>query len=252
MKRPDDLITFDCYGTLIDWETGISEAFAHTAAADGVVLDRAAVLTAYAELEPVVEAGSYTSYRRVLTETARRVAARLGWPLGEERARFLADSLPNWLPFADANPALERLAAAGYRLGILSNVDDDLLSGTLRSFTVTFDLLVTGQQVRSYKPAHGHFLTARERIGSRAWLHAAQSYFHDVAPARVLGIPVAWINRKGEAAPDGGHADREFRTLAELADWLASPSPSSSPPAGERAGCGETPVSPSPRWGALG
>jgi len=158
----------------------------------------------------------------VLTETARRVAARLGWPLAEERARFLADSLPKWRPFSDTNPALERLAAAGYRLGILSNVDDDLLSGTLRHFTVSFDLQVTAQQIGSYKPAHGHFLTARERIGSRPWLHAAQSYFHDVVPARALGIPVAWINRKGEVAPDGGHADREFRTLAELADWLAS------------------------------
>src|SRR2546422_291444 len=180
-----------------------------------------AVLAAYADIEPEVEAETYRTYRAVLTETARRVARRFGWPLSEERASFLADSLPNWRPFTDTNSALRRLGAAGYRLGILSNLDDDLLAGTLRHFSVEFDLLVTAQQVRAYKPAHKHFLAARERLGTRRWLHAAQSYFHDVIPARALGIPVAWINRKRSAAPDGGHADREFRTLADLADWLA-------------------------------
>ena len=221
MGRPFDIITFDCYGTLIDWEGGISEAFAKAAAVDEVQLDRARVLAAYAELEPAVEAASYRSYRAVLTETAWHVAARLGWSLSESRAGFLADSLPEWTPFPDTNPALERLAAAGYRLGILSNVDDDLLAGTLRHLRVKFDLLVTAQHVGSYKPAHGHLLTARQRIGKSPWLHAAQSYFHDVVPARVLDIPVAWINRKRERAPDAGQVKREFGTLAELADWLA-------------------------------
>jgi 2-haloacid dehalogenase/putative hydrolase of the HAD superfamily len=215
------ILTFDCYGTLIDWESGISAAFAEAAVADGVALDLAAVLAAYTQLEPVVEAETHRSYRAVLTETVRRVAARLGWPLAEERAGFLADSLPKWRPFADTNPALERLAATGYRLGILSNVDDDLLAETRRHFAVHFDLLVTAQEVGSYKPAPGHFLAARRRIGGDRWLHAAQSYFHDVMPARALGIPVAWVNRKGEPAPDGGCADWELRTLAELADRLA-------------------------------
>lgn len=220
MERLFDVITFDCYGTLIDWEGGIRGAFARAAAADGVAANPAAVLAAYAELEPVVEAETFRSYGDVLTETARRVAARLGWRLGAERASFLADSLPDWRPFADTNPALERLVARGYRLGILSNVDNDLLAATCRHFSVRFDLLVTAQQVGSYKPAHSHFLAARRIFGGQRWLHAAQSYFHDVVPARALGIPVAWINRKGEAASDGGRADHEFRTLAELADWL--------------------------------
>ena len=221
MARLYDVITFDCYGTLIDWESGIWEAFAQAAAADGVKLDRMALLRAYAEVEPLVEAEAYRSYRSILTETAQRVAARLGWSLPKERAGFLADSLPRWPPFADTNPALERLVAAGYRLGILSNVDDDLLAGTRRHLTVEFDLLVTAQQVGSYKPAHGHFLQARERIGVQRWLHAAQSYFHDVVPSRALGIPVAWINRRGEAATGTARPDREFRALAELAAWLA-------------------------------
>ncbi len=223
MERPYDILTFDCYGTLIDWEQGISRAFARAAAADGVQLEPAAVLTAYAEVEPAVEAGPYRRYRAVLGETARQVAARLGWPLPDARAGFLAESLPAWPPFPDTNPALERLAAAGYRLGILSNVDDDLLAATRRRFTVAFDpaLIVTAEQVGSYKPAAGHFLTARQRVGAGRWLHVAQSYFHDVAPARALGIPVVWVNRKGERPLDGGRPDLEFRTLAELADWLA-------------------------------
>jgi 2-haloalkanoic acid dehalogenase type II len=220
MDRPYDIITFDCYGTLIDWETGISAAFLQAARAGGRALAREEVLRAYARLEPVVQAEAYHSYREVLTETARRVAEELGWHLPEGQAGFLAESLAQWPPFPDTNPALERLATAGYRLGILSNIDDDLLAGTLRHLRVPFELLLTAQQVGSYKPAPGHFLTARERIGDRRWLHAAQSYFHDVVPARALGIPTAWINRKREAAPDGGRPTRELNTLAELADWL--------------------------------
>jgi 2-haloalkanoic acid dehalogenase type II len=215
-----DVITFDCYGTLIDWENGISSAFANAATVDGRQFDRAQVLKAYSEIEPSVEAERYRGYREVLTDTAQRVAERFSWPLNRERAVFLAESLPAWQPFADTNPALERLVAAGYSLGILSNVDDDLLAGTRSHFTVTFDLIVTAQQVGSYKPAHRHFTEARQRIGGQRWLHAAQSYFHDVIPARALGIPVAWINRKHEVAADGGRAEREFHTLAELADWL--------------------------------
>lgn len=221
MSPAYDIITFDCYGTLIDWETGIWEAFAQAAATDGGKLDRTALLRTYSEVEPALEAKPYRSYRSVLTETAKRVAARLGWDLSQEQAGFLAESLPRWRPFADTNPALERLAAAGYPLGILSNVDDDLLAGTRHHLTAKFDLLVTAQQVGSYKPAHDHFLRARERIGAQRWLHAAQSYFHDVVPARALGIPVAWINRKGEMAAGTARPDREFRTLADLAAWLA-------------------------------
>jgi 2-haloalkanoic acid dehalogenase type II len=215
-----DVITFDCYGTLIDWEGGISAAFARAMAADARQLDRAQMLKAYAEIEPAVEAETYRPYRDVLTETAQRVANRLGWPLSPEQVSFLAESLPAWQPFADTNQALERLVKAGYSLGILSNVDDDLLAGTRCHFTVTFDLIVTAQQVGSYKPTHRHFIEARQRLGDKRWLHAAQSYFHDVIPARALGIPVAWINRKHELASDGGRAEREFHTLTELADWL--------------------------------
>ncbi len=220
MSRLYDIVTFDCYGTLIDWESGIRAAFLAAAAAEGFALEGAAVVAAYADLEPGVEAGAHRAYRDVLAETARRVAARLGWRLAEDRAGFLAQSLARWPPFPDTNPALARLAAAGYRLGILSNVDDDLLASTRAHFAAGFDLLVTAQQVGAYKPAHDHFVEARRRIGDARWLHAAQSHFHDVVPARALGIPVAWINRKGEAPSGGVGPDHEFHTLTELADWL--------------------------------
>jgi 2-haloacid dehalogenase/putative hydrolase of the HAD superfamily len=216
-----EIITFDCYGTLIDWERGIRDAFAAAAAASGRPVDAAAAARLFAETEPVVEAETFRSYRDVLAETGRRVAVRLGWPLPAARAGFLAESMLGWTPFPDTNVSLRRLAGAGYRLGILSNVDDDLLAWTRRHFAAPFDLIVTAEQVRSYKPAPGHFLTARARIGGRPWLHAAQSYFHDVTPCRALGIPCAWINRKSQAPGGAARPDREFRTLAELADWLA-------------------------------
>ncbi|HEY6065302.1 MAG TPA: HAD-IA family hydrolase [Thermoanaerobaculia bacterium] len=220
MRREYDVVTFDCYGTLIDWEGGIASAFEREAAEDGIVLDRRRILGAYHELEPEVEAAEYRPYRDVLEATALRVAQRLGWPLAPDRARFLPDSLAEWKPFSDTNAALERLAASGLRLGILSNVDDDLLGKTRRHFPVPFDVVVTAEQVRSYKPAHGHFLEARRRIGERRWLHAAQSYFHDVVPARELGIPTAWINRKSESPTGSARPDVEFRNLEGLADFL--------------------------------
>jgi 2-haloalkanoic acid dehalogenase type II len=220
MARPWDVITFDCYGTLVDWRSGIGAWFEGAAAADGIALARPEILAAYAEIEPAVEAEAFRPYRDVLAETARRVAKHFDWALMPERARGLADSLPSWKPFPDTNPTLERLVSAGYRLGILSNVDDDLLAGTLRHFTVPFDPLVTAQQVRSYKPSPGHFETARRRIGESRWLHAAQSHFHDVVPCRALGIPVAWVNRRSEPGRMDARPDLEVRTLAGLADAL--------------------------------
>ena len=220
--KPWDIVTFDCYGTLIDWDRGIAEAFRTALAADRVDLPLYHVLAAYHEIEPVVQAEPFRRYRDVLTETALRVAARLDWRLPMSRASFLADSLPSWTPFPDTNQALEKLARAGFRLGILSNVDDELLSGTRRHLPVTFEpsLVITAEQVKSYKPAAAHFETARARIGGDRWLHAAQSYFHDIQPARRLGIPSAWINRTGEQADAASGALTEVRTLAAFAEWM--------------------------------
>jgi 2-haloalkanoic acid dehalogenase type II len=221
MDRQFDIVTFDCYGTLIDWESGIADAFLRAAREDGVTLRRDVVLRAYELIEPLVEREQYRLYRDVLHETAVRVARALGWPLAQQRGHFLATSLPQWKPFPDTNAALERLRDAGYRLGILSNIDDVLLAATRRHFTVDFDLIVTAQQVRSYKPGPAHFQAAREAIGDARWLHAAQSNFHDIVPCNALGIPTAWVNRRGDAALAGGTPVHEVKDLAGLADLLA-------------------------------
>ncbi|MBA3584823.1 MAG: haloacid dehalogenase [Gemmatimonadetes bacterium] len=215
------VVTFDCYGTLIDWETGIWNAFREAAGYDGVTLDREGVTAAYHAIEPKVEAGPFRPYRDVLATTARRVAAECGWTISADRAAFLPRSLGGWPPFADTNAALERLAGR-VRLGILSNVDEDLLEQTRRRLSVEFDFWVTADRVESYKPDLAHFEAARPFVGDPGgWVHVAQSLYHDVAPANVLGLPVVWVNRSNEPRPpEGPLADREVRDLADLAEWL--------------------------------
>jgi len=215
-----EVITFDCYGTLIDWEGGIVRAFKEEAGKDGVKLDPDDVISAYMKEEPAVETGEYKSYREVLGETARRVASRIGWKMGGERGDFLAASLGDWQPFSDTNAALERLSRR-YTLGILSNTDDDLLALTRRHFTVDFELVVTAQQVRSYKPAPAHFKEVLTRAAGRPLLHAAQSYFHDIVPTSHMGIPSAWVKRKSEdTALLDARPTYVVRDLAGLADLL--------------------------------
>jgi 2-haloalkanoic acid dehalogenase type II len=222
MSESYDIITFDCYGTLIDWEGGIAGAFQTEAATEGIELRRDQIIDTYAATEPEVESESYKPYRDILSETAIRVAAKLGWALPPERAGFLVGSLPGWQPFADTNPALERLSRR-FRLGILSNIDDGLLAATRTHFTVDFDLIVTAQQVRSYKPELSHFKEALARTSGKRLLHAAQSYFHDVVPTRKLGIPVAWVNRKADKVTAGGPIPTyEVQTLKELANLLGA------------------------------
>jgi 2-haloalkanoic acid dehalogenase type II len=214
-----DLITFDCYGTLIDWETGITEAFRNEAAKDGIDLKHEDVVAAYATAEAEVEEKEFVPYHRVLCEAAHCCAPKLGWELTEQRADFLVRSLPAWQPFPDTNPALQMLASR-FHLGILSNVDDELLVETLRHLTVTFEMIVTAEQVHSYKPQVAHFKEAMSRKGTARWLHAGQSWFHDVRPALELGIPVAWINRKSKPMPGGERKPRyvvnDLNGLADL------------------------------------
>ena len=214
-------VTFDCYGTLVDWEVGISEAIIRRAGRDGVVLGRGEMIEAYHEVEPEVEAGPYRPYREVLGETALRVAERLGWPLAAKEAGFLADSLADWPVFEDTRSSLERLRSR-YQIAILSNVDDDLLAGTLDRIGVDFDWTVTAQQVRSYKPAPGHFEAAIRHVGGKPerLLHAACSWFHDMRPASELGLAAVWVNREGDTAGDDAQPVHVVGDLAALADWL--------------------------------
>lgn len=218
---PFDVLTFDCYGTLIDWDGGISGAILQAAAEHGVQLQREEILTTFAQVEPVIQARAFQSYRSVLTDAAVETARQLGWDIGREAATFLPDSLPSWSPFDDTNGVLDWFAEHGLTLGILSNVDDDLLAGTRRHFEAEFDVIVTAQQVGSYKPAHGHFRRAAEIIGERRWLHVAQSYFHDIEPAFELGIPSVWVNRKNERPSGEARPAGEVRDLWALVEWLS-------------------------------
>jgi 2-haloalkanoic acid dehalogenase type II len=217
-----DTLSFDCYGTLVDWVSGITTAFSEAAARDGVELAAEDVIAAYLELEPEVQTDTYRPYREVLGETALRVATGLGWPLVPERAGFLAESLPGWPVFADTRPALERLKAR-YGLAVLSNIDDDLLQATVRRIGVEFDWTVTAQQVCSYKPGHAHFQEALERLdGDRGrLLHVAQSKFHDIRPCKEVGIDCVWVNRQGERLDEGLEPVHVVGDLAELVQWLS-------------------------------
>ena len=218
---PDfDILTFDCYGTLIDWRGGISDAISDVAGAVGQPVDRERVLDLHAQIEPEIQAEGFRSYREVLDLTAARISNELGFDIPADQIDFLSQSLPHWQPLADTRAALEKLASAGYRLGILSNVDDDLLAGTLRHFPVDFDLLVTAEQVGSYKPALGHFREARRRIGDARWLHVAQSFFHDVLPATAEQVPVVWINRLQEAPTAEVHPIAGFPDMRHFAEQL--------------------------------
>jgi len=221
-----DVLTFDCYGTLVDWEGGIAAALSGRARRDGVELDVPEVLRAYAEVEPRVQRERFRPYRDVLARAAVEVGRRMGWALDLGEAAFLAESLASWPLFRDTNPALQRFAAAGIELGILSNVDNDLIAGTVRQFAVPFGFMVTAEDVGSYKPAPGHFEAAARRIRGRRWLHVAQSWFHDVEPAVALGIPVAWVNRRGEAEGGSARPVTVVPDLGVLGDWLGLPSPS--------------------------
>ena len=216
-----DFLTFDCYGTLIDWESGLAHAFMMEAARDDITLQREAIIEAYMQVEPEIQAGPFTSYREVLTQSAREVAHRLAWSLDPGRAHFLADSLPSWQPFADTNAALARLSKR-YRLGIISNVDDDLIAATQKHLYPHFDLVVTAQQVRSYKPDPAHFTECERRIGGKkGWIHVAASYYHDVEPCIKKKIPVIWVNRHGETLEASQKKpDAEVKNLREAAKLI--------------------------------
>ena len=190
-------VTFDCYGTLIDWESGAYEAYSAEAERDGFTVDRDAMLPLFLSIQRQIQRGSYELYAEVLRRTAVRSAKELGWDLEPSRSGFLPDSVPRWGPFRETNAQLERFAKE-FEIGILSNIDDKLLGATRRHFRVDFDLVVTAQQVRSYKPDPAHFKECARRIGGkRGWVHIASGYETDIEPCLKMRVPVIWVNRRG-------------------------------------------------------
>src|SRR5204863_5771949 len=216
-------VTFAVYGTLIDWETGVCEAFAREAERDGFTIERDELIPLFHEIEREIQAGSYELYAEVLRRTAVEIAKDLGWPLEPSRSGFLPDSVQRWTPFKETNAQLDRFAKK-YNIGLVSNIDDKLLGLTRRHFRTDFDLVVTAQQVRSYKPDPAHFKEGARRIGGKkGWVHVAASYYYDVEPCLKQRIPVIWVNRRKEKLESGQKTPTaEVHNLREAAKLLGA------------------------------
>jgi 2-haloacid dehalogenase len=226
---PGRWLTFDCFGTLIEWRHGIRTTGELLFTGHGQ-----AFLDAYASTEAEVESeGSYHRYRAVLTETTRRVARQLSLELKAADATALVSTIPYWPPFADVGPALRELRKEGWNLALLTNCDRDIIALTQKRLPVPFDAVVTAEDVSAYKPDPRHFLLFQSTFGASAdvWIHVAQSYFHDIKPTSELGITRIWVNRQGEK-DDPSLADAVVSNLTELpeavrglAGLLPRPSP---------------------------
>jgi 2-haloacid dehalogenase len=191
-----EAISFDCYGTLIDWEAGILAALRPILARHGVRCADDEILRRYAIAEPRLQSSDYRPYRDVLRGVVQSLADELGFSVSEAERDCLAHSLPEWPPFFDTVPALMALRRR-YRLVVVSNIDEDLFTATARRLEVTFDEVVTAQQVKSYKPALRHFeaMLQRLRLPPEQVLHVAGSLYHDIVPTRRMGIPNVWVQR---------------------------------------------------------
>jgi len=222
-----ECLTFDCYGTLIDWETGLLSALKPILEGHHRQLSDDAILELYGTIEAQIESGDYLPYRLVLQRVTQRLGARLSFPLYEGEATALAESLKHWPPFPDTVEALKRLKSR-FKLAVISNTDDDLFAYTAKLLEVPFDYVITAQQVKSYKPSYRNFERALEVIGlpKEKVLHCAQSVFHDVVPAKKLGIANVWVNRR--TGKQGGGAtkvatetpDATVASMKELADLV--------------------------------
>jgi 2-haloacid dehalogenase len=220
-----NLLTFDCYGTLIDWESGIFSALRPVLAAHGKSIADAELLALYGEFEANAEAGEYRPYREVLQEVVRSFGQRLSFTPTQEELQSLPDSVSRWQPWPDTVAALKRLSAR-YQLAIISNVDDELFALTRQFLPVDFVAVTTAQQARCYKPGLEIFRVALKKAVAPAHriLHVGQSIYHDVLPAQSLKLATVWVNRPSPRAGIGaviqatGTPDLEVPDLATLAE----------------------------------
>jgi 2-haloacid dehalogenase len=219
-----EILTFDCYGTLINWEEGILRCLHRILAAHGKDVDDATILRLYGDFEARAEQGEYRRYREVLQSVVQQFGEQLGFAPTEQDLRSLPESLPLWKPWPDTVSALRELQSR-FRLAIVSNVDDDLFAATQPQLGVGFDQIITAQQAQAYKPSLKIFELAMSRVGVPAnrILHVGQSLYHDVLPAQSLGLATVWVNRpsarKGVGAVKAAEAqpDLQVSSLAELA-----------------------------------
>ena len=221
-------LSFDCYGTLVDWETGISEAVAQVFARNRVRKNRQEILALFSSSEPRVQTSvEFLEYRRVLRDVMQIMAWEASIRLSAEEADALPNSLPSWPIFPDAPDALRQLQAR-YRLAVISNVDDDLFRQSEEALGIKFDAVITSQQARQYKPQLRSLELAQERMGveKERWLHVGESLYHDIGPANLMGIDSVWVNRPdrgGGTRPTAAVPSLEVSGLAALAA-LACPS----------------------------
>jgi 2-haloacid dehalogenase len=225
-----EVLTFDCYGTLIHWEEGILRCLHRILAMHGVDTDDATILRLYGDFEAVAEQGEYRPYREVLQSVVQQLGEELGFVPTKRELRLLPESLQAWNPWPDTIPALRSLQSR-FRLAIVSNIDDDLFATTEPKLGVKFDQVITAQQARAYKPSLKIFELALSRIGVPAHrvLHVGQSVYHDVIPAQSLGLATVWVNRPSARSGVGavkaveGHPDLRVASVIELAGACALP-----------------------------
>ena len=217
-----EALTFDCYGTLIDWETGILAGLRRVLGPRGVEPPDDELLEVYAGFEAAGEAGQYLSYRAILGRCVQAVGAHYGVAPDDEEAAAFGGSVVDWPAFPDSAAALERLHRR-FRLGVITNCDDDLFAGSAGRLGIGFDWIVTAQQVGSYKPDPRNFQVAFERVGvpRERILHVAQSLFHDHVPARALGLATVWIDRRQGRAGSGATPTAEAAPDATFPDMVS-------------------------------
>lgn len=222
------VITFDCYGTLIDWETGILSALRPMLARHGISAGDDEILETYGEIEPrLQQEGGHRLYKAILCGVISEFGARFGCEPDEAERNALSRSLANWPPFPDTVEALKRLKRR-HKLAIISNIDDDLLAHSLARLEVPFDWITTAEEAGAYKPSRKNFEAAFAKMGipRNEILHAAQSVYHDIVPAKALGIATAWVNRRkglkgsGATKPASETPDWEVPDLKSLADLV--------------------------------
>ncbi len=227
--RQFEVMSFDCYGTLIDWEAGILGALRPFLARHEVRVSDHVILETYAKLETRAEKGIWAPYRHVLARVIKGIAEEYGFRTRGDDRNLLVESLPDWPPFPDTVAALPRLQRH-FRLGVISNIDDDLFVETRRRLGVAFDWVLTAEEAASYKPMRRNFEMAVRKTGvaPERWLHAAQSLYHDIVPARELGMTTIWVNRRrgregfGATPPAAAMPHLEVADLDELVRLVES------------------------------